>query len=70
MNKNKLRAEMVLHGDTVKELAKAMGMCRATFYSKLNGDSDFKQSEIGFIQKRYSLDADAVNEIFFNFEVS
>lgn len=70
MNKLKLKAEMVLHEDTVKDLSKAMGMARATFYSKLNGKTDFKQSEIGFIQQRYSLDADKVNEIFFDRKVS
>ena len=70
MNKLKLRAVMVLHDDSVKRLADAMGMARQTFYSKLNGTSDFKQSEIRFIQQRYGLDADGVNEIFFAGKVS
>ncbi|MGP2527456.1 XRE family transcriptional regulator [Acidaminococcus sp. LBK-2] len=70
MNKNKLRAVMVLNDDTVRSLSAAMGMARQTFYSKMNGASDFKQSEIGFIQKRYDLTAENVNEIFFDSKVS
>ena len=65
-----LRSKIVLHDDTNDELASALGIHRATFYKKLNGNSEFVASEIIAIKERYNLTVQEVQDIFFANEVS
>lgn len=66
MNKNALRSLMALHGDTRKSLAAALNVSKQTVGGKINGHSDFKQSEIRIIIDRYQLTPAEVDEIFFD----
>lgn len=67
MNKALLRSVMVLHGDTNKSLAQYLGISEKSVNDKINENkTEFKQSEIAAIKKRYSLADDQVSDIFFN----
>lgn len=67
MNKALLRSIMVLHGDTNNTLAKYLGISEASLSNKINEiNTEFKQSEIAAIKKRYSLDDAQTSLIFFN----
>ena len=65
MNKNALKAIMALHADTRKTLAAALNISEQTVGDKINGQSDFKQSEIKALINRYKLTPEQVDEIFF-----
>ena len=66
MNKAKLKSIMTLHGDTNKELAKALGITEQSISSKINENgSEFKQGEITKIKNRYKLSPVDVDVIFF-----
>lgn len=65
MNKNALKSVMVLHGDTQKKIAELLDLSEQTVSDKVNGLSDFKQSEIKLLIDRYSLSPDQVDDIFF-----
>lgn len=67
MNKALLRSVMVLHGDTNKILANYLGISEKSVNDKINENgTEFKQSEIASIKKRYTLTNEQVNDIFFN----
>lgn len=67
MNPMLLRSIMVLHGDTNRDLAEALGITEQSVSSKINErGTEFKQGEIMKIKERYSLSADQVEAIFFN----
>ena len=67
MNKNLLRSIMVLHNDTNKTLAEAIGISEKSVNDKINENgTEFKQSEISIIKKRYSLSDEQTSAIFFN----
>ena len=72
MNKSKLESVMKLHGDTGTSLSIYLGIARSTFSAKLNetNGAEFTQSEISCIREKYSLTADEIVEIFFDFKVS
>lgn len=72
MNKRALEAQMKLNGDTGGTLAEYLGMSPSTFSAKLNetGGREFTQGEIMNIKRRYNLDGDQINEIFFAEKVS
>lgn len=66
MNKNKLRALMVLNGDTNKSMAEYLGISERSFSDKINeSGTEFKQSEISAIRAKYSLSGEDVAAIFF-----
>lgn len=66
MDTNLLRYHVKRNGDTHWKLATAMGIAESTLYRKLQGkDSEFTQSEIKSIAKRYNLSAEDVIKIFF-----
>lgn len=65
LNKPLLESFMKRFGDTQKDLADALGISLSCVNAKINGNSDFRQNEIGFIKTRYHLSADEVNSIFF-----
>lgn len=67
MNKRELESKMALFGDTRKSLADHLGITERSLISKINETgTEFKQSEIATIKKRYSLSDDEVVNIFFN----
>lgn len=67
MNKNLLRSIMVLHNDTNKTLAEAIGISEKSVNDKINENgTEFKQSEISIIKKRYGLSDEQTSAIFFN----
>lgn len=65
MNKRAFRAVMILHGDTQKAVAEALGVTQKTIADKINGVTDFKQSEIRKLIERYGLTPAQVDNIFF-----
>lgn len=70
MQKNLLEAEIKKNGETAGVLAKHLGISSASFSKKINGKSEFVQSEIAKIKEVYSLTAEQVDEIFFKQKVS
>lgn len=72
VNKNLLESEMKKHGDTGTTLASFLGMARSTFSAKINETkgAEFTQREITKIKAKYSLDAEKVDKIFFDQQVS
>ena len=65
-NTRLLKAQMVLHGDTIQTLADSLGINRQNASIKVNDKRDFKQSEIAVIAKRYKLTYIEVEDIFFS----
>lgn len=65
MNKRAFKSVMVYHGDTQKDVATALDITEQTVGNKLNGLSDFKQSEIKILIDRYNLTPAQVDEMFF-----
>lgn len=65
-----LKAKMVLNHDTVLGLANFLGLNRQSLSAKINGRTEFKQSEIGKIACRYNLTYDEIKAIFFVYESS
>lgn len=65
MNKNAFISIMTLHGDTRRTLAQALEISTQTVSDKINGHSDFKQSEIRTIIDRYNLTPSQVDQVFF-----
>lgn len=70
MNKQLLRSKMALFGDTVATLSSKIGTSTASLSLKMNGKSDFRQSEIDKIKNIYYLSADEIVNIFFATQVS
>ena len=67
MNKALLRIVMVLFDDTDQSLADYLGISKKSVNDKINENkTEFKQSEIAAIKKRYSLTDEQVVDIFFN----
>lgn len=66
MNSTLLRSIMVLHHDTNRSLAEALGISERSVQDKINENgTEFKQSEIAMIRDRYALDPDTVASVFF-----
>lgn len=70
MNKNLLRYFMSVNGDNQTTLADALGMQQSALSARMNGKTDFRKNEMEAIRKRYKLDAEKMQEIFFANEVS
>lgn len=67
MDKKLFRSIMVLHGDTNKTLADYLGISAKSVNDKINENgTEFKQSEITAIMKRYHLSENQLTSIFFN----
>lgn len=66
MNGKLLRSIMILHGDTNATLAAYLGITEQSVSNKINENgTEFRQGEIAKIIKRYNLDCDTVDRIFF-----
>lgn len=61
-----LKSTMVLFGDEdfVNTLALILNVSRQTAASRLNGVTEFSQSEIAIIAKRYELTDEEIRKIF------
>lgn len=66
MNSMELRAAIARTGKTYRSLAKDLGISEQAFYNKMNGESEFKNSEIAKLIKELSLSTDDINIIFFS----
>lgn len=65
MNKNLFRAMHAAHGHTQKDVAAMLDITEQTLSAKVNGETDFKHSEIKILIDRYGLTPEQVDEIFF-----
>lgn len=52
-------------GDTQNTLADVLGITKSTLSWKINGKTDFKQSEIKMIADRYNLTGEEIKSMFF-----
>lgn len=67
MNVNKIRAKMLESNISVEQLAKMIGMNRATLYRKLREDGKtLSIAEATLMAKILKFSADDFNTIFFN----
>ena len=67
MNGVMLKSIMVLHRDTIRDLAEYLGKTPQSISDKINErGTEFKQGEIAMIKDRYNLSADQVEAIFFS----
>lgn len=64
MNKTLLQAKMLERNVTVEDVCRACGFSKTAFYRKLNGQSEFTQSEITAIKKLLSLSLEETGRIF------
>lgn len=65
MNKRLLKAKIIANGDTQADLAKSLNLSLSNLSLRINGHTDFRQSEINAIINRYHLSDCEVREIFF-----
>lgn len=65
MNKNLFRAMITAHGNTQKDVAALLEITEQTLSAKVNGETDFKHSEIKTLIDHYGLTPEQVDEIFF-----
>lgn len=65
MNTNDLNAEIARCGLTKPELAKKIGISKKCLYSRLRGETSFKQEEIKKIAFILNLDEGKIMNIFF-----
>lgn len=65
MDKNALKAVIVAHGDTQKDLADFLGISLNTLNNKINGKTEFKYSEMQGVIHKYDLTPLEMAEIFF-----
>ena len=67
MNKQKLKAKMLEHGDTAEMLAKCLGIHRSCLSAKMNGyrGAEFNQTEIKTMASRYDMTESEIVAIFF-----
>ena len=62
----RLRAVMVLNGDTVRSLAAKLGLHPSTLSRTLNGRREFRVHEVVAIVRLYRLTPGEVDAIFFS----
>lgn len=60
----KFKAELIIKGKNMKDIANVLGINEATLYRKVNGNSDFYRREIQIICNY--LDIENPSDIFFN----
>lgn len=70
MNINDLNAEIARKGMTKPQLARKMGISKKRLYSRLKGETTFKQEEIKMISVILDLDESKIISIFFADSVS
>ena len=70
MNYPEFRVAVARSGATNRELAAALGLSDQAFYNKINGQTEFKNSEIKKLAAKLCLSMEEVNRIFFDGEVN
>jgi hypothetical protein len=65
MNMADLKAEIARKNLSIPQLARLVHMDKKTLYSRINGNTDFKQSEIASISKVLELKQNEIMSIFF-----
>ena len=70
MNCPELRASIARAGITNRKLAEHLGLSEQAFYNKIQGDTEFKGSEIKGLAKVLNLSMKDVNTIFFERDVN
>lgn len=68
MNERYLKAEMVLYGDNLEDLAKYLHIARQTLARKIAAGT-FRQDEMSKIKRRYNLSNEKFAQIFTGEEV-
>lgn len=66
LNTEKLREAIDDKGISITKLAKSIGITRESFYNKMNGNNEFKASEIHKTTKVLGLTRDRRDAIFFS----
>ncbi len=61
----KIRGLMDRNNDTMEKLAICLNITYQTLSKKLNGHVDFTRKEIKIMKDRYGLNAEELNDIFF-----
>lgn len=64
MNRSELKADIARKGISNKCIAREIGVSEQTFYNKLNGSTEFKESEIKKLISLLDLSPARVNQIF------
>ena len=70
MNTKLFKIFMVKNNDTQSRLADALGLPQSAVSDRINGKTDFRQSEINIIRMRWELSDQETVDIFFTKEVS
>lgn len=70
MNAKELQVEIIRNGKTNQEMIERTGMSAQSFYNKMQGKTEFKNSEILNISKILGLSFDQINTIFFDRQVN
>lgn len=70
MNERLLRSAMVAQGVSPEHLMATVGISKSAYYRKMNGTSEFTQSEISKIAQMLHLDEKELCRIFFADEVA
>lgn len=71
MNSKLFKAFMAIYGDTNASIAEYLGLTEQSVCNKINENgTEFKQGEIGKMKIKWKLNADQIDAIFFNGEVS
>lgn len=64
MNRTELKADIQRNGISNRSIAKELGISEQTFYNKLNGSTEFKESEIKKLVRLLNLSSARVDQIF------
>lgn len=70
MDRNRLKAELVLRGENIEGLAKVLGISKSSAYRKINGESEFSRKEIEEVLSFLGISAEEGCQIFFAQKVS
>lgn len=70
MNCIELKVAITRAEATNRSLAKDLGISEQAFYNKIQGETEFKGSEIKKLANRLRLSMSEVNRIFFDCEVN
>lgn len=66
MNIDKLRDTIDKSGKTITHIANVLGITREGLYNKLNGEVEFKLSEVQLLTEDLRLTTEERDNIFFN----
>ena len=71
VNLNKLRGKIVENGLNIADLSKKIGIDKATFYRKLNGNGEnFSIREVNSMVRELNMKRDEAMDIFFDENIS